>query len=151
MLTDGIFSHMFMINHNLNTQIWPLKAKRTSLTSSPRGLFDDIGNAINDAIDNGVDTITNGINQGLSNLDSVTADFIQKTNEALSTASSAVDTTILIPDFLGAPITNGVPSIIADADGCTQFSGGKAPSFVLLDFVNIGEGMKAVNLLNGFA
>jgi hypothetical protein len=58
---------------------------------------------------------------------------------------------ILAPDFVDSPITNGVPSILANSNGCSAFSGGKATSFVMLDFVDIGEGVKAVDLLNGFS
>ena len=41
--------------------------------------------------------------------------------------------------------------ILANAYGCAPFGGGRAPNFVLLDFVNIGEGIRAADLLNGFA
>lgn len=41
--------------------------------------------------------------------------------------------------------------ITANANGCTQFAAGRAPNFVLLDFVNLGEGLQAVNILNGLA
>jgi hypothetical protein len=146
---------MFMVNHNLNEQIWPLKTKREE---SPRGLFDSITGAIGhlgDTIGTGIGTVTNGINSGISSalasLDSATIDFIMKTTQAISSATDLANTQVLVPDFLDATTTNGVGSILADANGCASFSGGKAPSFVLLDFVDLGEGVKAVNLLNGFA
>jgi hypothetical protein len=39
--------------------------------------------------------------------------------------------------------------ILANAYGCAPFASGRAPNFVLLDFVNIGDGFKAANILNG--
>lgn len=133
-----------MINHNLNKQIWPIKNKRDE---APRGLFDSIG----DALGNLGNTIQNGINSALASLDSATVDFIIKTNQALNSATDLANTQVLIPHFLDASKTNSVGSILADANGCAGFSGGKAPSFVLLDFIDLGEGRKAVDLLNGFA
>jgi len=41
--------------------------------------------------------------------------------------------------------------ILANSYGCTRLAGGRAPNFVLLDWVNIGEATKAANKLNGFA
>ena len=38
-----------------------------------------------------------------------------------------------------------------NAGGCEGFAAGRAPNFVLLDFVNIGNGLDAVNQLNGLA
>jgi len=58
---------------------------------------------------------------------------------------------VLIPDIFHINTTNGVPSIVANSDGCAAFSGGKATSFDMLDYVDRGEGMKAVDLLNGFS
>jgi hypothetical protein len=78
-----------------------------------------------------------------------------------------LDTGILISDPEDAPTTNSVNSyvkrliillaqnsfncirITADAAGCTQFAAGRAPNFVLLDFVNLGQGLQAANQLNG--
>ena len=58
---------------------------------------------------------------------------------------------ILIPEYIDASTTNSVGSIIANSNGCAPYSGGKATNFVLLDFVEVGEGMQAVDILNGFA
>lgn len=41
--------------------------------------------------------------------------------------------------------------ILADANGCAPLAGGVAPNFVMLDFVNIGAGLQAVDELNGFS
>ncbi|KAI0071716.1 PLC-like phosphodiesterase [Panus rudis PR-1116 ss-1] len=60
-------------------------------------------------------------------------------------------TGIIVSDPLDAPTTNSVTSISANAAGCAPLAGGRAPNFVLLDFVNIGQGLEAVNRLNGFA
>jgi hypothetical protein len=58
---------------------------------------------------------------------------------------------VLVPDYVGAHTTNGVPSILANSNGCAAFSGGKATSFVMIDFVDVGKGVEAVDILNGFA
>lgn len=42
-------------------------------------------------------------------------------------------------------------SILAHANGCAPLGGNRFPNFVLLDFINIGDGIKAVDKLNGFA
>jgi hypothetical protein len=41
--------------------------------------------------------------------------------------------------------------ILANANGCAPIGGNKAPSFLLLDYVNIGDGLHAVDVLNGLA
>ncbi|KAH9929628.1 PLC-like phosphodiesterase [Epithele typhae] len=56
---------------------------------------------------------------------------------------------IIVSDPLDADDTNSVASIMANAGGCQGFAAGRAPNFVLLDFVNIGNGLDAVNQLNG--
>ncbi|CAL1707846.1 unnamed protein product [Somion occarium] len=58
---------------------------------------------------------------------------------------------IIVSDPLDAPTTNSVTSIMANAAGCEPLAAGRAPNFVLLDFVNIGQGLQAVNQLNGLA
>lgn len=113
-----------MINHNLDVKVFPWRqAKR----EADPGFFDSITSAIGGAIDHTKDTINNGIGQG---------------KDALSE--------VLIPDLIRLPVTNSVTSILADSNGCAPFSGGKATSFVMLDFVDVGQGMKAVDALNGF-
>ncbi|KAF8919532.1 PLC-like phosphodiesterase [Mucidula mucida] len=47
---------------------------------------------------------------------------------------------ILIPDYGSARETNSMPSILANSNGCASLAGGVAANFVMLDFVNIGEG-----------
>ncbi|GJE97373.1 PLC-like phosphodiesterase [Phanerochaete sordida] len=59
------------------------------------------------------------------------------------------DTGIIISDPEDAPTTNSVTSIMDNAAGCEQFAAGRAPNFVLLDFVDLGQGLQAVNQLNG--
>ncbi|KAJ2915082.1 hypothetical protein MD484_g5350, partial [Candolleomyces efflorescens] len=58
--------------------------------------------------------------------------------------------TVLVSDFIRAPQTNALSSIIAHANGCAPLSRGRAPNYVLLDYIDVGEGMKAVDRLNGF-
>ena len=65
--------------------------------------------------------------------------------------------TVLLREYLGRTIPLLVRSIssfsfcsiLANAAGCTQFAAGRAPNFVLLDFVDLGNGLDAVNQLNG--
>ncbi|KAI0743414.1 PLC-like phosphodiesterase [Daedaleopsis nitida] len=58
---------------------------------------------------------------------------------------------VIVSDPVDANETNSVDSIIANAAGCEGFAAGRAPNFVLLDWVNIGKGLDAVNRLNGLA
>ncbi|EDR03377.1 uncharacterized protein LACBIDRAFT_307156 [Laccaria bicolor S238N-H82] len=58
--------------------------------------------------------------------------------------------TVLVSDFLNAPKTNAVSSILMHANNCAPFSQGRAPNFVLLDYINIGQTAQAVDKLNGF-
>ncbi|THH30404.1 hypothetical protein EUX98_g3778 [Antrodiella citrinella] len=78
-----------------------------------------------------------------------TTDHMYMINHSLDI--DVFDTGILISDPEDAPTTNGVTSIIANANGCAPLSAGRAPNFVLLDYVNIGEGLQAVNQLNGLS
>ncbi|KAF5349947.1 hypothetical protein D9756_009264 [Leucocoprinus leucothites] len=57
---------------------------------------------------------------------------------------------VLVSDHHRASQINSVKSILAHAYGCAGFANHRSPNFVLLDYVDIGEGMKAVNELNGF-
>ncbi|KAJ3566551.1 hypothetical protein NP233_g6932 [Leucocoprinus birnbaumii] len=57
---------------------------------------------------------------------------------------------VLVSDHHRAHEVNSVQSIHAHANGCAEFTDGRAPNFVLLDYVDVGEGMKAVDKLNGF-
>ncbi|KAG5642802.1 hypothetical protein DXG03_002107 [Asterophora parasitica] len=57
---------------------------------------------------------------------------------------------VLISNRLEAPTTNSVNSIVAHANGCAPFASRRAPNFVLLDWVNVGQGHTAVDRLNGF-
>lgn len=74
---------------------------------------------------------------------------------------------VLIPDYADIDTTNSVDScvshphspytlltrissILADNNGCKGLAGNVNANFVMLDFVNKGEGLKAVDQLNGF-
>jgi len=51
---------------------------------------------------------------------------------------------------LNATVELKFSRIIANVNGCVPLSGANLnPQFLLLDFVNIGEGFKAADLLNG--
>ncbi|KAF7354069.1 Transcription factor IIIB 60 kDa subunit [Mycena venus] len=80
-----------------------------------------------------------------------TEDHIYLINHVLDKDIIPIGSGVLIPDPFDASTTNGVTSILADANGCVPLGGNRAPSFVLLDFVNIGEGFKAADMLNGIA
>ncbi|KAF9448739.1 PLC-like phosphodiesterase [Macrolepiota fuliginosa MF-IS2] len=59
---------------------------------------------------------------------------------------------VIVSDPLDAPTTNSVTSIVANVDGCAPLSGAnRNPQFILLDFVDIGQGFAAANQLNGIA
>jgi hypothetical protein len=55
-----------------------------------------------------------------------------------------------IPNRSNAPVTNRISSITEHAENCAPFADEKKPNFVLLDWVDIGQGARAVELLNGF-
>ncbi|KAF9003879.1 PLC-like phosphodiesterase [Cyathus striatus] len=57
---------------------------------------------------------------------------------------------VLMSDVLNAHRINGVDSIVKHASGCAKFAAGNAPNFVMVDYVHLGEGVKAVDRLNGF-
>ncbi|KII84963.1 hypothetical protein PLICRDRAFT_349496 [Plicaturopsis crispa FD-325 SS-3] len=69
-------------------------------------------------------------------------------NHSLNT--NLLGTGIITSDPEDAPTTNGLESIFAHANNCTQFADGRAPNFILMDFVNIGQGAQAADTLNGF-
>lgn len=78
-----------------------------------------------------------------------TTDHMYMINHSLDI--NVFDLGIFISDPEDAPTTNGVTSILANANGCAPLSAGRAPNFVLLDFVNLGQGWQAVDQLNGFS
>ncbi|KAI1791264.1 PLC-like phosphodiesterase [Ganoderma leucocontextum] len=78
-----------------------------------------------------------------------TTDHMYMINHSLN--KNVFGTGIIVSDPIDAKTTNGVASILANAAGCEGFAAGRAPNFVLLDFVNIGDGLEAVNQLNGLA
>ncbi|KAK7036180.1 transcription factor IIIB 60 kDa subunit [Favolaschia claudopus] len=78
-----------------------------------------------------------------------TEDHIYLINHSLNINIIPIGSGVIIPDPLEAVTTNGVTSILAHANGCTPLGGNRAPSFVLLDFVNLGAGFQAAEILNG--
>ncbi|TFK19863.1 PLC-like phosphodiesterase [Coprinopsis marcescibilis] len=58
--------------------------------------------------------------------------------------------TVLVSDFVNSPKTNSMNSIMAHVAGCAPFAQGRAPNFVLLDYLDVGDGKRAVDQLNGF-
>ncbi|KAF8151375.1 PLC-like phosphodiesterase [Crassisporium funariophilum] len=71
-------------------------------------------------------------------------------NQNLNTNIFPIGRGILIPDRLDSPRTNSVTEILAHSEHCAAFVEDRKPNFVMLDFVNVGQGMEAVNRLNGF-
>ncbi|KAJ7131232.1 PLC-like phosphodiesterase [Mycena epipterygia] len=69
-------------------------------------------------------------------------------NKNLLTVGS---TDVLVSDPVDAPTTNGVESILADANGCAPLGGNRAPNFVLIDYVNLGDPFTAAAQLNNLA
>ncbi|KAH9946394.1 PLC-like phosphodiesterase [Epithele typhae] len=78
-----------------------------------------------------------------------TADHMYLLNHFLDV--NILDTGILVSDPAAASTTNGVTSVLANAAGCRPLSGGGFnPSFVLMDYVNLGNGVAAADQMNGF-
>jgi len=59
------------------------------------------------------------------------------------------DDNILIPDLSAASNTNSEAQILADANGCVPIGANRNQNFILMDWVNIGDGLAAANSLNG--
>lgn len=78
-----------------------------------------------------------------------TSDHMYMINHSLN--KNLLDTGIIVSDPLDAGSTNGVGSIMANAAGCAPLAANRSPNFVLLDFVNLGQGLEAVDQLNGFS
>lgn len=78
-----------------------------------------------------------------------TQDHMYMLNHNLNKELLGIDD-VIIPDLDNIDKTNSVASITANANGCTPLGGNRKPSFVMLDFVNRGEGKKAVDQMNGF-
>jgi hypothetical protein len=145
-------SHMFMINHNLDVQVFPSSLKRSPLpepTPAP-GWFGDLTSVVGNGIGQATSVVGAGVGQLTTAIGNGASSAAQAVTSIISSASSQLSS-ILVPDYIDASTTNSVASIIANSNGCAPYSGGKATSFVLLDFVDIGEGMKAVDILNGLA
>ncbi|KAJ6562965.1 PLC-like phosphodiesterase [Mycena sp. CBHHK59/15] len=79
------------------------------------------------------------------------ADHMYMINHSLNTNIIPIGSGVIISDPLQAPTTNGVSSILANAAGCTPLGAGRAPSFVLIDFVNLGNAFAAADQLNGLS
>ncbi|KAJ7098940.1 PLC-like phosphodiesterase [Mycena epipterygia] len=79
------------------------------------------------------------------------ADHMYMINHSLNKNIVPIGAGVIVSDPLDAPTTNGVVSILANANGCAPLGANRAPNFVLLDFVNVGEAFAAADQLNGFA
>ncbi|KAF7421098.1 hypothetical protein PC9H_011618 [Pleurotus ostreatus] len=77
-------------------------------------------------------------------------DHMYLINHSLNVNIIPIGEGVIISDPFEASTTNSVTSIQANVDLCAPLAGDRAPNFILLDFVNRGEGLRAVDLLNGF-
>jgi len=59
------------------------------------------------------------------------------------------DDNILIPDVSAASNTNSEAQILADANGRVPIGANRNQNLILMDWVNIGDGLAAANSLNG--
>ncbi|KAJ3507571.1 hypothetical protein NLJ89_g6224 [Agrocybe chaxingu] len=80
-----------------------------------------------------------------------TADHTYMINHSLNKNIIPTGGGVIVSDPLGAPTTNGVPSIMANVQKCLPLGADRNLQFILLDFVNIGEGFEAAAMLNGLA
>ncbi|KAF7354200.1 PLC-like phosphodiesterase [Mycena venus] len=69
-------------------------------------------------------------------------DHMYMINHSLNKNIIPIGDGVIVSDPADAPTTNGVDSILANANGCAPLGANRAPSFVLLDFVNQGEGVR---------
>lgn len=132
---------MFMINHNLNYQVFSKRSPNPMPTPAP-GWWDNLTGVVGAGISHAASGIGKGVSHATRVVDAVTSAIAQIPDELSG---------VLVPDYIKAPKTNSIVSIVANSDGCAAYSGGKATNFVMLDFVNIGEGIKAVSRLNGLS
>ncbi|KAF9502132.1 PLC-like phosphodiesterase [Pleurotus eryngii] len=77
-------------------------------------------------------------------------DHMYLINHSLNVNIIPVGEGVIVSDPFEAGTTNSVTSIRANVDLCAPLAGDRAPNFILLDFVNRGEGLRAIDLLNGF-
>jgi len=77
-------------------------------------------------------------------------DHLNLVNHFLDKALFGINS-VLLPDKSDASTTNSVDSILANAAGCAGLNGGRNPNFVLMDWVDIGQPINAVDQMNGFA
>jgi len=80
-----------------------------------------------------------------------TKDHTYLINHSLNKNIIPIGAGVIISDPLDAPTTNGIASILANVNGCLHFGSNRNPQFLLLDYVDIGEGFNAANQLNGLA
>ncbi|KAF9003923.1 PLC-like phosphodiesterase [Cyathus striatus] len=80
-----------------------------------------------------------------------TADHSYMINHSLNKNVLPIGDGVLVSDPGDAPTTNGVASILANVNGCLLLGSNRNPQFILLDFVDIGQGLQAANMLNGLA
>ncbi|KAJ7744741.1 PLC-like phosphodiesterase [Mycena maculata] len=80
-----------------------------------------------------------------------TEDHMYMINQSLNKNIIPVGAGVIVSDPLDAATTNGVDSILVNANGCAPLGANRNPSFVLMDFVNLGDGFTAVDQLNGLA
>ncbi|KAH9475095.1 PI-PLC X domain-containing protein 1 [Psilocybe cubensis] len=81
-----------------------------------------------------------------------TADHSYMINHSLNKNILPIGNGVIVSDPIDAPTTNSVTSILANVANCVPLSGAnRNPQFLLLDWVNVGQGLQAANMLNGLA
>ncbi|KAJ7163764.1 PLC-like phosphodiesterase [Mycena filopes] len=76
-------------------------------------------------------------------------DHMYMINHSLNKNILPIGDGVLVSDPIDAPTTNGAVSILAESNGCAPLAANRAPNFVLLDYVNIGDPFTVINGLNG--
>ncbi|PPQ85988.1 hypothetical protein CVT25_001687 [Psilocybe cyanescens] len=81
-----------------------------------------------------------------------TTDHSYMINHSLNKNILPIGDGVIVSDPIDAPTTNSVSSILANVDKCVPLSGAnRNPQFLLLDYVNLGQGLQAANQLNGLS
>jgi len=81
-----------------------------------------------------------------------TSDHSYMINHSLNKNILPIGDGVIVSDPKDAPTTNSVASIVANVNKCVPLSGAnRNPQFLLLDFVDLGQGFQAANQLNGLA
>ncbi|KAH8929386.1 hypothetical protein BT69DRAFT_1311196 [Atractiella rhizophila] len=127
----SVQDHLYMINHNLNVKLISLPFRNSSAVAQ-----DMLSRGVPLSALTGASTSPLGLSARAAD-----DDVVELQKRA---------TEVLVPDFFNAGTTNSQASILSNVNGCAPLAGGKATSFVMIDWVDIGAGKATVDKLNGF-